>query len=381
VCNLKFVNRALIHRLLELIHYRKQPFFRFASRFKTVLVVFCLDEAVQCYGSEYIIVSSDYHTLNSINPQNKPQKSAVSLIEISEAQLGQRLDNFLIKQLGNVPRTRIYRIIRKGEVRVNKRRCKPEYKLQIGDQVRIPPLRLESKNTDKLQPSTRLLSQLEQAIVYENAHILVIDKPAGLAVHAGSGITYGIIDAMRLLRTDADIELVHRLDRDTSGCLLFAKHRQALLVLQSMLLDKSLNKNYCAVVKGNWPAGLTEIRLALKKFHLPNGERRMRVDSAGKPALSRIKLLQAGTQFSVIRVELVTGRTHQIRVHCQAQGHEIAGDDKYGDAAFNRMMRKRGIKRLMLHAASLELPRSDYTPEIVINAALPPQFEKLMAAS
>ncbi len=307
-----------------------------------------------------------------------PQKSAVRLIEISAAQLGQRLDNFLIKQLGNVPRTRIYRIIRKGEVRVNKKRCKPEYKLQTGDQVRIPPLRLELENHDKLQPSTRLLTRLEQAVVYENAHILVIDKPAGLAVHAGSGISHGIIDAMRLLRTDTDIELVHRLDRDTSGCLLFAKHRQALLALQSMLLDKSLGKNYCALVKGNWPAELTEIRLALKKFHLPNGERRMRVDSAGKAALSRIRLLQSGKQFSVIRVELVTGRTHQIRVHCQAQGHEIAGDDKYGDAAFNRMMRKRGIKRLMLHAASLELPHSDYTPEIVINAALPSQFEKLL---
>jgi 23S rRNA pseudouridine955/2504/2580 synthase len=317
--------------------------------------------------------------LNSLNSENKPQKSAVSLIEISAAQLGQRLDNFLIKQLGNVPRTRIYRIIRKGEVRVNKKRCKPEYKLQIGDQVRIPPLRIGLENTDKLQPSSRLLSQLEQAIVCENAHILVIDKPAGLAVHAGSGIPYGIIDAMRLLRTDTEIELVHRLDRDTSGCLLFAKHRQALLVLQAMLLDKTLSKNYCAVVKGNWPAELTEIGLALKKYHLPNGERRMRVDSEGKPALTRIKLLQSGKQFSVIRVQLVTGRTHQIRVHCQAQGHEIAGDDKYGDAAFNRTMRKRGIKRLMLHAASLELPHSDYTPEIVINAALPPQFEKLMS--
>jgi len=314
--------------------------------------------------------------LNTINPQ----RSAVSIIEITDAQLGQRLDNFLFKQLGNVPRTRIYRIIRKGEVRVNKKRCKPEYKLQAGDQVRIPPLRLESESNDKLRPSSRLLAQLEQAIVYENEHILVIDKPAGLAVHSGSGIPYGIIDAMRLLRTDTDIELVHRLDRDTSGCLLFAKHRQALLALQSMLMDKSLSKNYCAVVKGDWPAELGEIRFALKKFHLPNGERRMRVDSDGKPALSRVQLLQSGKEFSVIRVELVTGRTHQIRVHCQAQGHEIAGDDKYGDAAFNRVMRKRGIKRLMLHAASLELPHSDYTPEIVINAALPPQFEKLMSA-
>ena len=300
------------------------------------------------------------------------------MIEISAAQLGQRLDNFLFKQLGNVPRTRIYRIIRKGEVRVNKKRCKPEYKLQIGDQVRIPPLQLTTDRAPDPQPPARLLRQLEQAILYENSHLLIVDKPAGLAVHSGSGVRYGIIDAMRLLHPDEEIELVHRLDRDTSGCLLFARNRQSLLALQSMLMDKTLVKHYCAVVKGNWPRDVIEINLPLKKYHLPNGERRMRVDNSGKPALSRVQLLQSGPQFSVIRVELVSGRTHQIRVHCQAQGHEIAGDDKYGDAEFNRSMRRRGIRRLMLHAASLELPHSDYTPEIVINAPLPAEFQLLM---
>ena len=300
------------------------------------------------------------------------------MIEISAAQLGQRLDNFLFKQLGNVPRTRIYRIIRKGEVRVNKKRCKPEYKLQIGDQVRIPPLQLTHERAPDPQPPPRLLRQLEQAILFENPHLLIVDKPAGLAVHSGSGVRYGIIDAMRRLRPDDEIELVHRLDRDTSGCLLFARNRQSLLALQSMLMDKTLVKHYCAVVKGNWPREVIEVNLPLKKYHLPNGERRMRVDSSGKPALSRVQLLQSGPQFSVIRVELVSGRTHQIRVHCQAQGHEIAGDDKYGDAEFNRSMRRRGVRRLMLHAASLELPHSDYTPEIVINAPLPAEFQLLM---
>jgi 23S rRNA pseudouridine955/2504/2580 synthase len=303
------------------------------------------------------------------------------MIEISTAQLGQRLDNFLFKRLGSVPRTRIYRIIRKGEVRVNSKRCKPEYKLQLGDQVRIPPLRIDTQEHGAPQPSARLLARLEQAILFENPHILILDKPAGLAVHSGSGVSYGIIDAMRLLRPDDDIELVHRLDRDTSGCLLLAKHRQALLALQSMLQDGSLHKHYCAVVKGNWPAQLVEVSLALKKFHLPNGERRVCVDAAGKPALSRVQLLQAGKHFSVIRVQLVTGRTHQIRVHCQSQGHEIAADDKYGDPDFNRAMRQRNIRRLMLHAASLELPHSDYTPEIVINAPLPEPFELLMTSA
>ena len=311
--------------------------------------------------------------MNTINPQ----KTAVRLLEITAAQVDQRLDNFLLKQLGKMPRNRIYRIIRKGEVRVNKKRCKPDYKLQIGDQVRIPPVRLESDLREKSKPPKHLLTSLEQAIIFENNHILVINKPAGLAVHAGSGVDYGVIDAMRLLRPADDIELVHRLDRDTSGCLLLARHRQALLAMQVILQDKSISKKYNAAVKGNWQRDLTEISHALKKIHLSNGERRMRVDAAGKQALSRIKLLHGGGLFSLIRVELVTGRTHQIRVHCQAEGHPIAGDDKYGDTEFNRAMRKLGVRRLMLHASSLELPAGKYTPETVINAPLPAEFEQL----
>ena len=276
-----------------------------------------------------------------------------------------------------MPRNRIYRIIRKGEVRVNKKRCKPDYKLQIGDQVRIPPVRLESDLQQKSKPPKHLLASLEQAIIFENNHILVINKPAGLAVHAGSGVDYGVIDAMRLLRPADDIELVHRLDRDTSGCLLMARHRQALLAMQVILQDKSINKKYNAAVKGNWQRNLTEVSHALIKIHLPNGERRMRVDAAGKQALSRIKLLHGGELFSLIQVELVTGRTHQIRVHCQAEGHPIAGDDKYGDSEFNSAMRKLGVRRLMLHASSLELPAGKFTPEIVINAPLPTEFEQL----
>ena len=304
----------------------------------------------------------------------------MSLVEITAAQLNQRLDNFLLKQLGSMPRNRIYRIIRKGEVRVNKKRSKPDYKLQIGDLVRIPPVRLEPEIQDKSKPPKHLQERLERTILYENEHILVINKPAGLAVHAGSGVDYGVIDAMRLLRPADDIELVHRLDRDTSGCLLLARHRQALLAMQVILQDRSISKKYNAVVKGSWPRELTEIRHALEKIHLSNGERRMRVDSGGKQALSRIRLLHSGALFSLIQVELVTGRTHQIRVHCQAEGHEIAGDDKYGDTGFNRAMRKRGIRRLMLHACSLELPLGKYTPEVVINAPLPAEFELLFGS-
>ncbi len=309
---------------------------------------------------------------------NKPQKTAVSLVEITSAQLNQRLDNFLFKRLDNVPRTRIYRIIRKGEVRINKKRCKPDYKLQIGDLVRIPPVNLAQEKPQKSQPPKPVLTRLEQAVLFENDDILIINKPAGLAVHAGSGVDYGVIDAMRLLYQQTDIELVHRLDRDTSGCLMLAKNRQALLAMQNLLRDNQLSKNYIAMVQGNWPREVTELNLPLKKFLLPNGERRVRVDSSGKAALSRVHLLRGGKSYSVIRVQLVTGRTHQIRVHCLSQGHAIVGDDKYGDSEFNRSMRQRNFKRLMLHAASLELPFCDYTSEVVINAPLPKEFETVL---
>jgi 23S rRNA pseudouridine955/2504/2580 synthase len=308
----------------------------------------------------------------------KPQKTAVRLVDITAAQGNQRLDNFLISQLDGVPRTRVYRIIRKGEVRVNRKRCKPDYKLQPGDQVRIPPLLAGREKPARSSPPEALLQRLEQAILFENQHLLIIDKPAGLAVHAGSGIDYGVVDALRLLRPADDIELAHRLDRDTSGCLMLAKSRPALLALQQAIRENRVGKNYFAVVQGCWPRELTEIREPLSKYHLPNGERRVRVDPTGKPAISRFELLKADEGYSVIRVELGTGRTHQIRVHCQAAGHAIAGDDKYGDVEFNRWMRKQGIRRLMLHASSLEIPLAAYAPEIVVNAPLPIEFEALL---
>jgi 23S rRNA pseudouridine955/2504/2580 synthase len=323
---------------------------------------------------EYITVSRHCHPLNPF----KSQKTAVSVVEISAAQLNQRLDNFLIKQLDNVPRTRIYRIIRKGEVRVNKKRSKPDYKLQIGDQVRMPPMHMERAKRRKARPPETLVRKIEQAVLYQNRDILIVDKPAGLAVHAGSGVDYGLIDVMRLLFPTTEIELVHRLDRDTSGCLMLAKNRQALLGMQSLLQERKINKNYTAVVQGCWPQEISEISQPLKKFNLPNGERRVRVDASGKTALSRVKLLRGGNFYSIIQVELVTGRTHQIRVHCLAQGHPIAGDDKYGDKEFNRNLRRRGIRRLMLQASSLELPLSAYTSESVINAPLPAEFELLL---
>ncbi len=199
-------------------------------------------------------------------------------------------------------------------------------------------------------------------------------------MHAGSGIDYGVIDAMRRLRPAANIELAHRLDRDTSGCLLFALHRDALLELQRLLADNRIGKRYRAIVMGRWPADLREVDAPLERFHLPNGERRVRAAARGKPAVTRFAVVDALAEYSDLLIELLTGRTHQIRVHCQLQGHPIAGDEKYGDADFNKRMRARGLRRLMLHAVSLDLPGGRYMPERIVNSPLPPEFERLAEA-
>ncbi len=323
---------------------------------------------------EYNIVCSGCQPLNP----KTTQKSGVVVVEIDTAHSGQRLDNFLVRRLAGIPRTRVYRMIRRGEVRVNGGRRKPEYKLAAGDAIRIPPLRLEQNDgTTKKRPGPALRERLQRTLLFENRHLLIIDKPAGLAVHAGSGVDYGVIDILRAIRPDEEIELVHRLDRDTSGCLMLARNRAALLGLQQQLQQGGIGKNYRAVVQGCWPNETVEIDARLRRYHLPNGERRVRVDPDGKTALTRFEVVASGPEYSQLRVEILTGRTHQIRVHCQLVGHPVVGDDKYGDAEFNRAMRRRGIRRLMLHAASLELPATEFTPEQVINAPLPPEFERL----
>lgn len=338
--------------------------------------MFCLVQALQCYPPKYIIVCHDCQPLDPI----KTHKSAAQRVRVDAESGNQRLDNFLLGRLGRVPRTRVYRMIRKGEVRVNKRRARPDYRLQPGDEVRIPPLRADAGGPTRATPPNALIERLAAAIVFEDEHVLVLDKPAGIAVHAGSGIDYGVIDAMRLLRPDANIELAHRLDRDTSGCLLFALHRSALLELQGLLADNRIGKRYRAIVMGRWPAERHRIDAPLERYVLANGERRVRVAAGGKPALTHFEIVAEGADYSHLQIELLTGRTHQIRVHCQLEGHPIAGDDKYGDADFNKRMRARGLRRLMLHAASLDLPGGRYTPERIVNAPLPAEFERLAGA-
>ena len=315
---------------------------------------------------------------NIPSPDKSQITSQVTFVEIDKTQVDQRLDNFLLKTLKSVPKTRVYRIIRKGEVRVNKKRCKPEYKLKIGDIVRVPPVRIDQTHDIENYIAPDLIRNVEKAILFENKHLLIINKPSGLAVHSGSGINFGVIDIMRRLRPDTEIELAHRLDRDTSGCLLLAKHRQSLLAMQRCFLDNSLSKTYIAAVKGNWSPNKKEVSVPLKKVTLSNGERRVLVDPAGQVALTQIVDSQQKTDYSILTIQLMTGRTHQIRVHCQSQGHEIIGDTKYGDINFNKVMKKKGVKRLMLHASRLELPHSEFNEELVINADIPDIFNQLM---
>lgn len=286
--------------------------------------------------------------------------SGVQLIEVAPELAGQRIDNFLRTQLKGVPKTLIYRILRKGEVRVNKGRIKPEYKLQAGDVVRVPPLRLAER--DEPEPlSQGLLERLEAAIVYEDKALIVLNKPAGIAVHGGSGLNYGVIEAFRQLRPDAkDLELVHRLDRDTSGLLMIAKKRSMLRHLHEALRGDGVDKRYMALVRGHWATAKKQVNAPLQKSNLRSGERMVEVDGEGKEALTLFRVLRRFGDFAtLVEAKPVTGRTHQIRVHAKHAGHSIAGDSKYGDDEFTREIRELGGKRLFLHAYELHVPLPD----------------------
>ncbi|MGN5594511.1 23S rRNA pseudouridine(955/2504/2580) synthase RluC [Stutzerimonas nitrititolerans] len=288
------------------------------------------------------------------------QASSVQMLEVSPEFAGQRIDNFLRNQLKGVPKTLIYRILRKGEVRVNKGRIKPEYKLQAGDLVRVPPLRLAER--DEPAPLAQgLLERLGAAIVYEDKALIVLNKPAGIAVHGGSGLSYGVIEALRQLRPDAkELELVHRLDRDTSGLLMVAKKRSMLRHLHQELRGDGVDKRYMALVRGRWETGKKQVSAPLLKNTLRSGERMVEVTDEGKEALTLFRVLRRFGDFAtLVEARPVTGRTHQIRVHARHAGHAIAGDSKYGDEDFSREIRELGGKRLFLHAYGLKVPLPD----------------------
>lgn len=278
----------------------------------------------------------------------------VQFIEIEADQAGQRIDNFLRNILKGAPKSLVYRLLRKGEVRVNKKRIKPEYKLQAGDLIRVAPVRLPEKG-ESAPVSDSLLSHLESAILFEDDRLLVLNKPSGLAVHGGSGVSLGLIEAVRKLRPDARfLELVHRLDRDTSGCIMIAKKRSMLRVLHEALRERKINKIYQALVVGRWESRHKHIDAPLLRAEVRSGERFVKVDSEGKASITDFKVLRRfGDIATLIEARPKTGRTHQIRVHCQFTGHPIVGDSKYTADEDNQRFRDLGFKRLMLHAAGL----------------------------
>ena len=297
-------------------------------------------------------------------------KHAVYWLQVGPEDAGQRIDNYLLRQLKGVPKSRIYRLLRKGEVRVNKGRIKPEYRVQSGDQVRIPPLRQAERASSS--PAEGLVSRIEAAILYEDERLLVLNKPAGVAVHGGSGIRHGVIEALRAARPTAPmLELVHRLDRDTSGCLVIAKKRSALRNLHQLLREGGMDKRYLALVQGDWPGATRTVTAPLNKNQLKGGERIVTVDAEGKAARTLFRPLTRFAGATLLDVELDTGRTHQIRVHGAHIGHPLAGDEKYGDPAFNKAMREMGLRRLFLHATALGFREPDREHEVQVSAPLP----------
>lgn len=301
--------------------------------------------------------------------------------EINQDVVGQRVDNYLLSTLKGVPKSMVYRILRKGEVRVNKGRVKPAYRLQLGDVVRIPPIR-QSAIPQKMQPGSGLVSLLNDSILYEDKAMIVINKPSGLAVHGGSGISLGLIESLRQMRPEQSfLELVHRLDRDTSGCVMIAKSRCSLLDLQCQLQQGTMDKVYLALVGGRWPNRCCRIHNWLLKSQLTNGERMVRVVEANtdgaKLSTTEYSIEERFEGCTLVQARPVTGRTHQIRVHCCSTGHPILGDEKYGDRQLSSEYRSLGLKRLFLHALSLSFINLDNKP-LTVEAPLSPELKAFL---
>jgi 23S rRNA pseudouridine955/2504/2580 synthase len=305
----------------------------------------------------------------SIFKMKELSKASVSRQRIGEEAEGQRIDNYLLRVCKGVPKSHVYRILRSGEVRVNSKRVGPEYRLQAGDEVRIPPVQL-SLAAKAVVPTGRAYR-----IVHEDDALLVVDKPAGMAVHGGSGVSFGVIEQLRRQRPQARfLELAHRLDRETSGLLLVAKKRSMLTALHDRFREGRIEKRYLALVKGRWQAPERHVRLALHKYLTGEGERRVSVSPEGKAAHSIVRLVARWENFSLVEVELETGRTHQIRVHLSHLGYPLCGDDKYGDFALNKALQKQGLGRMFLHAAQLSLEHPLTGERLQLAAGLPAEL-------
>ena len=330
-----------------------------------------------CFDTRLNTRQTDNNQLKSINRMSDQGKAPVSPVVrmevIDEARAGQRVDNFLLRIAQGVPKSRIYRMLRGGEVRVNGRRAKPDYRLQAGDQLRVPPMRT-ARRDDRMVPVGRSLP-----VVYEDETLIVLDKPAGLAVHGGSGVSFGVIEQLRVQRPEARmLELVHRLDRETSGLLMVAKRRSALVALHDMMRAGVVEKRYLALVDGVFHNTLQHVRLPLLRYLTPGGERRVRVSDEGKPAHSIVRRQQSWEASTLVEVTLKTGRTHQIRVHLAHLGHPLLGDDKYGNDARNAAVAADGLKRMFLHAAQLCFRHPLSGQSLALNAALPQDLQRYL---
>ena len=306
---------------------------------------------------------------------------AVKWLVVDEESAGQRLDNFLMRHLKGVPKTHVYRIIRSGEVRINKGRASADSRVEAGDEIRVPPVRISDKVLEK---AARPAPAREFPPLLEDEHLLAIDKPAGVAVHGGSGVSFGVIEQLRQARPQARLlELVHRLDRETSGILLVAKKRSALKHLQDQFRERETGKTYLALVQGDWPARLKVIDQPLHKYLLPDGERRVKVttpdDPDGMRSITLVKVAQRLQGCTLLEVTIKTGRTHQIRVHLASQGHPIAGDDKYGDFEWNKALQKQGLKRMFLHAWRLQFNHPASNERVALQAELPPELQQYVS--
>lgn len=306
-------------------------------------------------------------------------KREVIFEEVSSDYAGQRLDNFLMTRMKGVPKSMVYRVVRKGEVRVNKGRSKPDYKLKTGDVVRIPPVRVKEENKIENVPD-KLAHDIESAILFEDDYLIAVNKPRGMAVHGGSGISLGLIEALRVIRPDSKrLELVHRLDRDTSGVILVAKKRSVLVALHAMLQKKSgIQKRYWALVYDVWPKHMKDVTAPLLKNELQSGERIVRVSQQGKPCHTRYTLERRFEGYTLVNAEPVTGRTHQIRVHCQFAGHSIVGDEKYATDGELKQAKIAGGKRLFLHAKSLRFIHPQTKEKLTIEAPLDSVYESFL---
>ncbi|MFN5403353.1 MAG: RluA family pseudouridine synthase [Burkholderiales bacterium] len=301
----------------------------------------------------------------------------VKWLTVDEESAGQRLDNFLIRHLKGVPKTHIYRIIRSGEVRVNKGRASADTRIETGDVVRLPPVRISDKVAEK---AARPAPGREFPLLLEDDALIAIDKPSGIAVHGGSGVSFGVIEQLRQARPLAKLlELVHRLDRETSGILLVAKKRSALKHLQDQFRERETGKTYLALVQGSWPEKLKVIDSALHKYLLPDGERRVKItsneDPDGMRSITLVKVAERLVGCTLLEVTIKTGRTHQIRVHLASQGHPIAGDDKYGDFEWNKVLQKQGLKRMFLHAWRLQFSHPATGKRVELKSSLPSELQ------